>query len=164
LIFYQNFISKFSSLVVEQESFQLFASQNYEDVDLKALVFDANPLKIVKDACPIAKRQKRERSSDGAPRPVAPKQQRTSTGQFAAAVSAAATASCTSPRPVVRSGTPASRGGAENGMHMPCISDPGTKQIVTRQVGSLQARTGFTGRTAERSAPRSQAICGGRAL
>ncbi len=55
--FCQIFISNILSLVVEQESFQLFASQNYEDVDLKDLIFDANPLKIVKDAWPIAKRQ-----------------------------------------------------------------------------------------------------------
>ena len=57
-------------LVVEQEIFQVFASENYEDVNLRELVFDSNPLKIVKDACPIAKRQKREavRSDQDSPR------------------------------------------------------------------------------------------------
>ena len=43
--------------VVEQEQFQTFATRHYEDVDLKELVFDAQPLKLIKEACPIARSQ-----------------------------------------------------------------------------------------------------------
>ena len=43
--------------VVEQESFQMFTAKHYDEVNLRELVFDSQPLNIVKDACPIAKAQ-----------------------------------------------------------------------------------------------------------
>ena len=44
-------------LVVEQEIFQTFATKNHPEVDLAGLIFDGLPVKLVKDACPIARRQ-----------------------------------------------------------------------------------------------------------
>ena len=44
-------------LVVEQEVFQTFATKHYEDVNLRELVFDAQTVKLVKEACPIARAQ-----------------------------------------------------------------------------------------------------------
>jgi len=43
--------------VVEQEVFQTFATKHYEDVNLRELVFDAQTVKLVKEACPIARAQ-----------------------------------------------------------------------------------------------------------
>ena len=47
----------FSFSVVEQEVFQTFATKHYEDINLRELVFDAQPIKLIKDACPIARAQ-----------------------------------------------------------------------------------------------------------
>ena len=47
----------FIFLVVEQEIFQTFATKNHPEVDLAGLIFDGLPVKLVKDACPIARRQ-----------------------------------------------------------------------------------------------------------
>ena len=44
-------------LVVEQEVFQTFATKNHPEVDLAGLIFDGLPVKLIKDACPIARRQ-----------------------------------------------------------------------------------------------------------
>ena len=43
--------------MVEQEVFQTFATKHYEDINLRELVFDAQPIKLIKDACPIARAQ-----------------------------------------------------------------------------------------------------------
>ena len=37
--------------------FQTFATKHYEDINLRELVFDAQPIKLIKDACPIARAQ-----------------------------------------------------------------------------------------------------------
>ena len=52
---YEDF--KIHFLVVEQEIFQTFATKNHPEVDLAGLIFDGLPVKLVKDACPIARRQ-----------------------------------------------------------------------------------------------------------
>ena len=52
---YEDFKIHFS--VVEQEIFQTFATKNHPEVDLAGLIFDGLPVKLVKDACPIARRQ-----------------------------------------------------------------------------------------------------------
>lgn len=52
-----NYVQKSQRTVVEQEIFQTFATKNHPEVDLAGLIFDGLPVKLVKDACLIAKRQ-----------------------------------------------------------------------------------------------------------